>query len=99
MPFLRSLVREVARKAAQDPRIRETAKKMYEDEIRPRAKNAWDKAKPEVEAAWEKAKPEVEAARKKALSKAADLTDGLKRRIEKSAVAGTERPNSKPDGE
>ena len=99
MPFLKSLVREVARKAAQDPRIRETAKKVFEDEIRPRAKNAWDKAKPEVEAAWEKAKPEVEAARQKALSKASDLTDGLKRRIEKSAASRTEPSKSKPDGE
>ena len=84
MPFLRSLVREVARRAAEDPRVRDTAKKVFEDEIKPRAKTAWEKAKPEVEAAWEKAKPEVEAARKRAMEGASNIADRVKRGIEES---------------
>ena len=91
MPFLKSLVREVARRAAQDPRVRDTAKRVFEEEIKPRAKTAWEKAKPEVEAAWEKAKPEVEAAKKRALAKAADLADRVKRGVEESGAAKSSR--------
>ncbi len=87
MPFFRSLVREVVRKAAQDPRVRDTAKRVFEDEIKPRAKDAWDKAKPEVEAAWERARPEVEAAKEKAMKKAATLADRVNRGIQESAAA------------
>lgn len=88
MPFLKSLVRQVVQRAAQDPRVRETAKNVFEQEIKPRAKTAWDKAKPEVEAAWERAKPEVEAAKKKAVAKAADLTDRVKREIRDAKAKG-----------
>jgi len=55
MLFLRSLIGHVVRKAASDPRVRETAKKMYEDEVKPRAKDAWKMAKPEVADAKDKA--------------------------------------------
>lgn len=86
MPFLKSLVREAVRKAAQDPRVRDTAKRVFEDEIKPRAQDAWAKAKPEVEAAWERAKPEVEAAKDKALKKAARLADRVNQGIQQSAA-------------
>ncbi len=82
MPFLKSLVAQIARKAAQDPRLREKAKQVFEEEIKPRAESAWQSAKPEVEAAWEKAKPEVEEAKRKALEKAGDLAGRVKRGIE-----------------
>ena len=82
MPFLKSLVTQIARKAAQDPRVREKAKQVFEEEIKPRAESAWQRAKPEVEAAWEKAKPEVEEAKQKALEKAGDLAGRVKRGIE-----------------
>jgi uncharacterized membrane protein (UPF0182 family) len=102
MLFLKRLVREVARRAAQDPRVRDTAKNIFENEIKPRAKTAWEKAKPEVEAAWEKAKPEVEAAwekakpeveaaKRRALAKAADLADRVKRGIDES---GSTKPGA-----
>ena len=94
MPFLKSLVREAVRKAAQDPRIRETASKVFENEIKPRAKTAWEKTKPEVEAAWKKAKPEVEAAKERALSRAADLADRVKRGIEESAKPKPDAPKA-----
>ena len=84
MPFLKSLVRQVVQRAAQDPRVREAAKNVFEQEIKPRAKTAWEKAKPEVEAAWEKAKPEVEAAKKKAVKGAVNLADRVKSEIRNS---------------
>ena len=95
MPFLKSLVRQVVRRAAQDPRVRDTAKKMYEEEIKPRAKNAWEKAKPEVEAAWEKAKPEVQAAKEKALQGASNLADRVRREIKDSGASKPDSPAEK----
>lgn len=97
MPFLRQLVREVTRRAAQDPRVRETAKKLFEDEIRPRAQSAWEKAKPEVEAAWEMAKPEVEAAKKRAMAEASNIADRVKRGIEESRKPREAPPPSEKD--
>lgn len=90
MPFLKGLVRQVVQRAAQDPRVREAAKNVFEQEIKPRAKTAWDKAKPEVEAAWERAKPEVEAAKKRAVAKASDLTDRVKREIRDAKAKGAD---------
>ncbi len=75
MPLLRSLVRAVFQKAASDPQVREKAQKVFEDEIKPRAKDA-----------WERARPEVEAARDKAVKGAASLADQLNRRIQHSAA-------------
>lgn len=86
MPFLKSLVREVVRKAASDPRVRDTAKRVFDGEIKPRAKEAWEKAKPEVEAAWEKAKPEVQAAKARAIRKASTLADRVNRGLKESAA-------------
>ena len=65
--------------------MRDTAKRVFDDEIKPRAKQAWDKAKPEVEAAWEKAKPEVQAAKAKAVRKAAILADRVNQGLKESA--------------
>lgn len=76
MPFLKSLVREAVRRAAQNPRVQETAKQVYADEIKPRAKEAWDRAK-----------PEVEAAKAKALQGAAKLARRVQEELEKSADA------------
>ncbi len=96
MPFLRTLVREVARKAAQDPRVRDTARKVLEDEIKPRAKEAWQKAKPEVEAAWERAKPEVQAAKERTVRRAARIAGQVNERLRKSAA---KRPQAESDAE
>ncbi|MDE0125444.1 MAG: hypothetical protein OXN97_12800 [Bryobacterales bacterium] len=97
MPFFKSLIREAVRKAAQDPRVRDTAKRVFDDEIKPRAKDAWEKAKPEVEAAWERAKPEVQAAKDKAMKKAASLADRVNRGIQESAVKRREDTNEGKD--
>lgn len=98
MPFLKSLLREAVRKASQDPRVRETAKRVFDDEIKPRAKDAWEKARPEVEAAWERAKPEVQAAKEKAMRKAADLADRVNRGIQDSAAGRDSKDNKVKDG-
>ena len=80
--------------------MRDTAKRVFDDEIKPRAKQAWDKAKPEVEAAWEKAKPEVQAAKAKAVRKAAILADrvnqGLKESASRQDVPGRARRGRAP---
>ena len=97
MPFLKRLVSEVARRAAQDPRVRDTAKKVFENEIKPRAKTAWEKARPEVEAAWEKAKPELETAKRKALDKAADIRDRVSRGVDEFNAPRSDRPDERGD--
>ena len=76
MPFLRQLVRSVVSKAASDPRVRDTAKRVFEEEVKPRAK-----------VAWERAKPEVEAARDKALKRAASVAEQLNQRLQESAAS------------
>lgn len=81
MPFLKTLIRQAVQKAAQDPRVRNTAQRVFENEIKPRAKTAWNKAKPGVEAAWEKAKPQVEAAKAKAAQRAVELTQRVKQEV------------------
>lgn len=86
MPFLKALVHDLARRAAQDPRVRDTAQRLYENEIKPRAKDAWERTRPEVEAAWEKAKPELQAAKEKALSTSAEIAGRVKQRIEESSA-------------
>ncbi len=90
MPFLKTLIQQAVQKAAQDPRVRDTAQRVFENEIKPRAKTAWDKAKPEVEAAWEKAKPQVAAAKAKAAQRAAELTQRVKQEVR-------ERRGGKPE--
>lgn len=87
----------MARRAAQDPRVRETAKNVFENEIKPRAKTAWDKARPEVEAAWEKAKPELEAAKRKAIDTAADFRERVSRGVDESNAPKPDRPSERGD--
>ena len=38
MPFLRSLIGQAVRKVASDPRVREAAKQLFEDDVKPLAK-------------------------------------------------------------
>ncbi len=98
MRFLTSLVRQAVQRAANDPRVQEKAKDVYEHQIKPRAKQAWDKAKPEVEEAWrtakpeiqkawERTKPEVEAASKKAAEGAAKLAEDVRQRVAAASEA------------
>lgn len=87
----------MVRKAAQDPRVRDTAKRVFDDEIKPRAKEAWDKTKPEVEAAWERAKPEVQAAKEKAVKKAANLADRVNRGLKEASAARQKPPTEESD--
>ena len=87
----------MARRAAQDPRVRDTAQRVFENEIKPRAKTAWEKAKPEVEAAWEKAKPELETAKRKALDKAADIRDRVARGVDEFNAPKPDRPAERGD--
>lgn len=54
IPFLRALIRQAVLQAVNDPRGRETAKQVFENEVKPRAKDAWKKAQPEVAVAKEK---------------------------------------------
>ena len=108
MPFLKRLVGELARKAAQDPRVRDAAQKVFEQQIKPKAESAWQRAKPEVEAVWDKAKPEVEsawqkakpgvqAAKEKAFATATDLADRVKRGVAEAAKPHDREPPSKPE--
>jgi hypothetical protein len=53
MSFLRSLLYQAGRRIASDPRVREKAKQAFEEEVKPRAKQAAAKAKPRYETARE----------------------------------------------
>ena len=110
MPFLKKLVGELARRAARDPRVRDTAQRVFEQEIKPRAESAWkrakpeieatwEKAKPEVEAAWDRAKPQVEAAKDKAFTAATDLADRVKRGVNEAAKAPDRDPPKDGDSD
>ncbi len=62
MPLWKSLIGTAVRKAAEDPRLRQAAKDVFEGKIKPKARSTWDKAKPEIEEQWERAKPRMEEA-------------------------------------
>lgn len=51
MPFLRRLVITAARVLAQNPEARAKARQVLEEEVKPRAKEAWREARPEIERA------------------------------------------------
>ncbi len=98
MLFLKKLIGEAIGRAAADPRIRQAAKDVYEDKIKPTAQSAWDKARPELEdtwkktqpkmeEAWAKAKPKVAAATKKAASEAGRLADQIKQEVKDRSAA------------
>jgi hypothetical protein len=51
MPFLRRLVITAARVLVQNPQARAKAREVLEEEVKPRAKEAWREARPEIEKA------------------------------------------------
>jgi hypothetical protein len=51
MHFLRQLFVKAARDLAEDPEARAKARQTFEHDVKPRAKEAWDKAQPEIEKA------------------------------------------------
>jgi hypothetical protein len=51
MPFLRRLVITAARVLVQNPEARAKARQVLEEEVKPRAKEAWREARPEIERA------------------------------------------------
>lgn len=55
MPFLRTLIGQALRRVAENPQVREKAKQVFEDDVKPMAKDAWKKAGPEVAVAKDKA--------------------------------------------
>jgi hypothetical protein len=55
MAFFRSLITRVVREFASDPENQEKAKKLYSDEVAPRAKDFWQKAEPDVKKAGKSA--------------------------------------------
>jgi hypothetical protein len=59
MVFLQRILLYAARRVASDPRTREKAAEMYQNEIKPRAEAAWRETKPKIERAAEGAKAEL----------------------------------------
>ena len=55
MALFRNLITRAVREFASDPENREKAKKIYADEVAPRAKNFWQKAEPDVKKAGQSA--------------------------------------------
>lgn len=51
MGFLRRLAMRAAKELAANPEAREKASRVLEDDVKPRAKEAWTNAQPEIEKA------------------------------------------------
>ncbi len=51
MPILRFLLIQAATKLGNDPRVRAKARDLLENEVKPRAAEAWRQARPKLEAA------------------------------------------------
>ncbi len=83
MPLLKNLLAGAVRKVAADPRVREAAKQILEEKVKPSAEAAWDRAKPEIEKTIKRAKPKVEEAWKRAKPQVAQAT----RKASKEATA------------
>ena len=49
MNFLRRLVIRAARELAANPEARAKASQVFEDDVKPRARKAWQNAQPEIE--------------------------------------------------
>ena len=49
MGLLRRLMMRVAAELAQNPEARAKASRVLEDDVKPRAKQAWQQARPEIE--------------------------------------------------
>lgn len=97
MPLLKNLIGTAVRKVASDPRVRQAAKDVFEEKIKPTAQATWEKAKPEIEEKWEQAKPKMEEAwaktkpavaeaTKKAASEAGKLANQVKREVQSRAA-------------
>ena len=97
MPFLKKLLADAVQRAASDPRVREAAKQIYEDKVKPSAEAVWAKAKPEiedglrkakpkVEEAWERAKPQVAAAGRKAVREAGNISERVRKDLQERAA-------------
>jgi hypothetical protein len=48
MGLLRQLAMRAAKQLASDPETREKASRVLEDDVKPRAKEAWKQAQPEI---------------------------------------------------
>lgn len=106
MPFLKKLLADAVHKAASDPRVREAAKQIYEDKVKPTAEAAWAKAKPGIEdglkraqpmieEAWEQAKPRMAEATRKAAGEASALAGRVKRELrQRAAMRSDDRPET-----
>jgi hypothetical protein len=55
MALFRNLIARAVREFASDPENQEKAKKIYAEEVAPRAKDLWQKAEPEVKKAGQTA--------------------------------------------
>lgn len=55
MALFRNLISRAVREFASDPENQEKAKKIYSDEVAPRAKEFWTKAEPDVKRAGKSA--------------------------------------------
>ncbi len=51
MPLIHRLLLAAARRAAADPRVRAKAAEIYQNEVNPRARAAWQETKPRLAAA------------------------------------------------
>ena len=49
---MKNLIGTAVRKVASDPRVRQAAKEVFEEKIKPTAQATWEKAKPEIEEKW-----------------------------------------------
>ena len=50
MPLLRRVLMMAAQRLAADPRVRQKAAEVFENEVKPRAKTAWREVEPKVQA-------------------------------------------------
>lgn len=79
MRFLRRLVVRAAQELAANPEARAKASQVLEENIKPRAKKAWQQAqediKPRAKKAWQQAQPEIENAKQGFKSYAKKLRD------------------------
>ena len=49
MSLLRRFMLRAAQEFAQNPEARDKASKVFQDDVKPRAKKAWKEARPEIE--------------------------------------------------
>ena len=59
MTLLRRLLFQAARRAASDPKVQAKAAKIYREELKPLAKEAWDNAQPALRATQEQLKEDL----------------------------------------